>query len=110
MSVIFIPEVVDYLELLVPILYEKGYFGLRETAKRYVDDLVDDIKLNLPKKQYRPAPLYFDRFGDNMHYTVFKKNRRTSWYIFFDMYEENGEFFYLVRYIANNHTVTQYLP
>ena len=109
MNVIFLPEVVDYLEYLVPILYEKGYFGMRETAKKYIDSLVDDIEANLPTKLHRPALPYFDRYGKDLKYAVFKKNRRTSWYAFFETYEENESVFYLVRYIANNHTVAQYL-
>ena len=109
MSVIFLPTVVDYLACLVPILYEKEYFGFRETAKRYIDDLVDDIENNLPMKQHRPAPAYFDKYGDDMKYAVFKKNKRTSWYVFFETYEEERIIYYLVRYIANNHTVAQYM-
>ena len=46
-----------------------------------------------------------------MEYAVFKKSKRTSWYIFFNTYEDEqtGEDIYLVRYIGNNHTIAQYL-
>ena len=40
---------------------------------------------------------------------TFKKNKNTQWYAFFRIYEERGELIYQIRYIANNHTVAQYL-
>ena len=109
MNVLFLPEVFEYFESLVLILYEKGYFGLKETAQKYVIDLVTDIKTNLPTKQHRTAPLIFKQYGDNMDYAGFRKNKNTTWYVFFETYDVNGATFYLVRYIANNHTVAQYL-
>ncbi|MCL2041232.1 MAG: hypothetical protein FWG84_04220 [Bacteroidales bacterium] len=109
MNVIFLPEVQKYYGHLEQILYENGYFGFMESSKRYVKELVDDIKTNLPTKPHRPAPRYFDRYGQNMEYAVFKKSKRTQWYVFFRVYRENDEDFYQVRYIANNHTVAQYL-
>jgi len=109
MKVIAIPEVVRYIENLIPVLYEKGYFGFRETAKKYVDELYNDILTTLPERLHKPAPAYFDKYGKDMEYATFKKNKRTTWFVFFEIYEDNGEIFYLVRYIANNHTVAQYL-
>jgi len=37
MKVIVIPEVYDFLENLVIILYEKEYFGFEDAARKYVD-------------------------------------------------------------------------
>jgi hypothetical protein len=42
-------------------------------------------------------------------YAVFKESKNTHWYVFFRVYKKNGEDIYQVRYIANNHTVAQYL-
>jgi len=111
MKVFAIPEVHTYLEDLAQILYEKEYFSYKETARKYVIDLFDDIKKNLPTKLHKPAPLYFGKYGKDMEYAVFKKNKRTSWYAFFTIYEdeETGEDIFLVRYIGNNHTIAQYL-
>ena len=109
MKVIFLPKVQDYLDGLIPILYEKGYFGFEDTTINYVDGLIDDIKANLPIHLHKPAPKYFDQYGKNMYYAAFRKNRQTVWYVFFSKYNENGDTIYLVRYIANNHTVAQYL-
>ena len=109
MNVIVIPEVLEYIESLIPLLYEKGYFIFEETAQKYVDELYDDIQVTLPTRVHKPAPKYFDKYGKNMEYAGFKKNKHTIWYVFFTTYWENGEEFYLVRYIANNHTIAQYL-
>ena len=109
MRVEAIPKVYEYLESLVTTLYEEGYFGLKESVRKYVDELFDDIKTNLPTRQHKSAPKRFDKYGKGMKYASFRKNRRTTWYAFFKTYYYNGETIYLVRYIANNHTIVQYL-
>ena len=38
-TILYDPKVADYLNKLVDILYENGYFGFRESAKEYVIDL-----------------------------------------------------------------------
>ena len=65
MKVLAIPSVLEYIDSLVPILYEKGYFSFEDTARKYVDELSDDIFDNLPSKRYRPAPCYYDKYGNN---------------------------------------------
>ena len=109
MNVLFLPEVQEYYDELEHILYEKGYFSFPASSKKYVKDLIDDIRANLPTKRHKPAPNHFNKYGKNMKYASFKKNRHTTWYAFFKTYEKNGETFYLVRYIANNHVIAQYL-
>ncbi|MCL2131887.1 MAG: hypothetical protein FWH36_05485 [Lentimicrobiaceae bacterium] len=109
MNVIVLPEVFDYLDKLVIILYEKEYFGFMETSRNYVKELLEDIKANLPTKLQKTAPKHFDKYGKNMEYASFRKNKNTVWYVFFTTYLQNGKTIYLVRYIANNHTVAQYL-
>ena len=109
MTVEFLPEVVDFFEKLALILYEKGYFGDYEWSWKYVEELNDDIKINLPIRHHKPAPKYFDKYGKSMKYAAFKKNRRTTWYAFFKTYSKDGKTILLVRYIANNHTVAQHI-
>jgi hypothetical protein len=111
MNVIILPEVLQYLEDLVIILYDKGYFGFKESSRSYVIELFNDIKTTLPIRTHKPAPAYFNKYGNNMDYAVFRvrKSKHTQWYVFFTIYKEYGETIYLVRYIANNHTVAQYL-
>ena len=109
MDVIFTPKVLLYFEDLIITLYDSEYFGFLETSERYVDELIEDIKLNLPTLPSKPAPKYFDKYGKNMEYAVFRKNKNTTWYVFFRLYRKNGENFYQIRYIGNNHTIAQYL-
>lgn len=103
MRTIFLPEVLDYFNELTKSLYEKGYFGFEENALKYVDELIEDIETSLHLKLKKPAPLQFIKFGKNMYYCAFKKNRNTTWYVFFTIYQVNNERVYLVRYISNNH-------
>ena len=109
MKVLAIPEVTSYIESLVPILYEKGYFSFKETAQKYVKDLYDDIRTNLPRYVHKSAPPYFDKYGKGMYYAAFRKNRQTVWYAFFTKYLDNGETIYLIRYLNNNHLIAKYL-
>jgi len=109
MKIIALPEVRIYLQNLAHTLYEKEYFGFEETAKNYVIELFNDIKTNLSTKLHKSAPEYFDKYGKNMEYAGFRKNKNTTWYVFFTTYIENGEEIYLIRYINNNHAIAQYL-
>ena len=109
MNVIALPEVQQYLKSLKKILFEQEYFGFADAANKYVDELFDDIQMTLPTKLHKPAPVYFNRYGKEMEYASFRKNRHTTLYVFFETYEKHEEVFYLVRYIANNHTIAQYL-
>ena len=109
MQVILLPEVLEYFDNLVVILYKKNYFGFEESARKYILELYDDIIITLPVRVHKPAPEYFDKYGKRMKYAAFKKNRSTTWYVFFTTYNENEEIVYLVRYVANNHTIAQYL-
>ena len=109
MKVVAIAEVRIYLQNLAVILYEKEYFGFEDSARKYVIELFEDIKTNLPMLPSKPAPKHFEKYGKNIEYAVFRKNKHTHWYVFFRVYKMNGEDIYQVRYIANNHTVAQYL-
>jgi len=109
MKVLFLPEVEDYLYELTEILYQKEYFGFKESAIEYVTDLKNDIERNLSYKSKHRAPPFFDRYGKKMLYSTFQKNKQTQWYVFFNIYEDKRELIYLVKYISNNHVIAQYL-
>jgi len=109
MKIIAITKVQQYLEGIKKILFEEEYFGFEESAIKYVNDLFDEISNTLHICTHKPAPKYFDKYGKDMEYAVFRKNKRTSWYVFFRVYKINDEEIYQIRYIANNHTVAQYL-
>ncbi len=109
MRVLFLPEVSQQFVELAEILYEKGYLSFLDTALEYSESLFRDIKTSLPQKVHRKAPAWFDRFGKEMFYASFHKNKHTTWYVFFNVYEVGGETVYLVRYMSNNHVVAQHL-
>jgi hypothetical protein len=112
MNVYATDAVVEYFKELVDILYEKGYFSYTYASEIYATELFDDIITNLSKKRHKPAPPYYDRYGKGIRQLTdasFTKNKRTTWYAFFNKYEENGETIYLVRYIGNNHTEAHHL-
>ncbi len=108
MKIVFLPEVLNDFNDLITILYKKEYFGFEESAIAYVDDLIDDIKYSLPSKLSKKAPSIFERYGKDMQYAIFKKNRNTQWYVFYNIYKQNNELIYLVRYISNNHVLAQH--
>ena len=107
MKVIVLPEVRQYLSELMWILYDSDYFGFFESAENYVETLFEDIKTSLPNRQKRPATPYFQRYGKNLFYSVFRKSKHTQWYVFFNIYEERDEKIYLVRHITNNHVAAK---
>lgn len=109
MRVLFLPEIENYLFDLAENLYQLEYFGFRENAVQYVTDLIQDITLHLHHKQKRVAPHYFTRHGQGLSYAVFKKNKNTQWYVFFNTYNRDGETIYLIRFVGNNHSLAQYL-
>jgi hypothetical protein len=71
-------------------LYENGYFGFLESSEKYMEELVNDIITTLPNRQKRIAPPHFKKYGEKFFFSVFKKNRTTQWYAFFNLYEEKG--------------------
>ena len=47
-TVLYAPQVSEYLNNLIDILYENNYFIYRESAKEYVIDLRNKIEFSLP--------------------------------------------------------------
>lgn len=109
MKIVFLPEALAYFNELSTILYKKNYFGFEDKALKYVDDLLENIKNTLHSRVKKPAPPYFDKFGKNMLYSIFRKNKTTEWYVFFNVYQKDEEITLVIRYISNNHEIAQYL-
>ncbi len=109
MTITFLPEVRLYIAELSHILYYNNYFGSNDSAKKYVRELWADILADMPNLPKKTAPPSFNRFGMNMNYVSFRKNKHTCWYVFFDEYEVNGEIVFQIRHITNNHVIAQYL-
>ena len=83
-------EVIDKLDNLTRVLYEKEYFGFDDSCEEYVNKIYDFI-YTIPKLRHRKTKnkrygLYF------VKYEV--KNKRTEYYVTFD---KKGE-----RYIVKN--------
>ena len=102
--IVFLPEFIDYLDELSFILYESGYFGFEDSAKKYTDNIFDFCQQHVGVLTGKNAPDYFSRYGINMKYISYRSNKQTSWYIFYQQYEDK----YLVRYITNNHVAAQF--
>lgn len=103
MTVLYDSLVIDYLENLTSILYQKGYFGFPEGAKTYISKLTHEIESSIHLKLKKPSPPRFSRFGT--HYVIYRPNKRTTWYVFFN-FKGNR---YLIRYITNNHVSAQHI-
>lgn len=100
----YTPEVEQYLNNLIDILFNKEYFGFIENAIEYVVNIINDIEINIHNKKHQTTPQELIKFGK--YYIAYKANNKTSWYIFFDKKDNR----YLIKYITNNHVAeTQFL-
>lgn len=96
--------VLDQLSESVQALVEKNYFSDEDYAVSYLTDIVRFFQLNIDHLVVRPAPAYFKRFcvmTNELKYVSYRKNRRTTWYAFF---EEYGDYVSVV-YLNNNHVI-----
>ena len=91
------------LELFV-ILYEKGYFSFKDTAKSYIDKLMDYGERYIGIIPVKNANIYFNRYGIDLKYITYRANKNTTWYI---LYQQRDDIF-LIRHITNNHVAAQY--
>lgn len=96
-EIIFPPNVIDFLDGLVRILYKKEYFGFIETAEEYVSKIYDFVQDNITFSTHKVTPKKLKYLGSN--YIFYKSNNRTTWYIFFEKRNQN----YLITGIINNH-------
>lgn len=101
----FHPLVADYLDELGKSLFDAGCFGFRENAITYVTEMVRYVSRHIGQLPAMIAPPYFARYGDNLKYILYRPNRTTTWYIFF---QQQGNH-YLIRHITNNHREGQFL-
>ncbi len=74
MEVIYHKHVAEYLNELVEVLYDKEYFGFKESAYDYVDWIFEQIESSINRKVKKPAPKYFDRYGHELSYVIYKRN------------------------------------
>jgi hypothetical protein len=93
------PNVIEYLDELIQVLYQNNYFGFRESAEKYVSAIYSNIPNLILHQTHKNSPKKLKNYGE--FYISFQSNNRTTWYIFFSKNENR----YLVKYITNNHVV-----
>jgi hypothetical protein len=98
-------DVLLFLDELIDILIENGYFSFYEYAANYIEDMVNYVKNNIFIKPHITAPDHFSKYGKDLFYITYNSNKRTTWYIFF---QKTGSF-YFIRYITNNHISGHFL-
>lgn len=96
-KVVFTPQVIDFLDNLVQILYKDEYFGFIESAEDYVSKIYDTIPDIIKLDIYKTTPQKLKYLGSN--YIFYKSNNRTTWFVFFEKQNNN----YLITSILNNH-------
>lgn len=98
-KVIFIQQnVTYYLENLILLLFEQGYFSFEASAQKYVSNLYDFIENDLTSFPLKKTPHKLSHCGT--FYAYYHANPQTTWYVFFEKNENR----YLITYITNNHT------
>ena len=96
--------VLDQLSESVRVLVEKNYFSDEDYAVSYLIDIVRFFQLNIDHLVVRSAPTYFKRFcvmTSDLKYVAYRKNRHTTWYAFFEEYDD----IISVVYLNNNHVI-----
>ena len=91
---------------LIDILYQKEYFGFLDEAKKYVSEIEQYFKTEIPKLHRlglsKKAMPYFKKYGDNLHFASCKRPKtRTTWYAFYEVFDTR---YFKVTHITNNHT------
>ena len=96
--------VLDQLEESVQTLVEKNYFSDEDYAVSYLIDIVRFFQLNIDHMVVKPAPAYFKRYcvmTSDLKYVSYRKSRHTTWYAFFEEYDD----FISIVYLNNNHVI-----
>jgi chlorite dismutase len=94
-KVIIHQTVIDKLNALVEILFDKDYFYIKENAKEYVYTIYT-FMYDLPTKHHRLAR----NSKNGKYFCTYKPNKNTTWYITFDVEDD----VYLVNNLTNNHS------
>lgn len=89
------PTLAYQLNDLIDVLFLEEYFGFKQSAIEYVND-IENFIYTIPNIKHKICKS--KKYGT--YYCKYKRNHQTTWYIIFD--KEND--FYLIKYITNNHT------
>ncbi|UPZ17465.1 hypothetical protein [Flavobacterium humidisoli] len=97
-KIIFKETVLEYFDDLLLILFEDEYFGFPDSARNYVNKIVDFIFSSISSFPHKKTPVTLQYLGSD--YIFYKTNSRTTWYIFFEISNQN----YLITGIINNYS------
>ena len=101
MKVVYTEYSRKYLSDLVDILYDENYFSFESAAVEYVNSLTIEMETTIHIKPKHKATHHFSRYGKDLWYVAYPKNKRTTWYFFFTYHPDND--IYFIKYITNNH-------
>lgn len=96
-KVIFSAKLNEQLEALVFILFKEDYFSFINNAIEYVNKIYDFVYNDILTFPHKKTPKQLKHLGSN--YIFYKSNSRTTWYIFFEKFNNN----YLITGVLNNH-------
>ena len=97
-------SVLDYLDNLVTVLYEKNYFRFVDSAESYVNEIFDFIQTIPTQISYDITNKNSKHYNKNLKYCRYKANRNTTWFVYFEKRENR----YIVKHIENSHTLANY--
>jgi len=91
---------------LVDILYQKEYFGFLDDVKKYVSEIEQYFKTEIPNLHRlglnKEVTSYFEKYRESLFVATYRrKKNRTTWYAFYEVFDER---YFKVVHIANNHT------
>jgi hypothetical protein len=95
-SILFSGEVIDFLDELLHVLYEKNYFSFKSSASAYVLKIYDFIEANISTFPHKKTPKTLKHLGSQ--YIFYKPNHYTTWFVFF---ERQGKTFRITAIINN---------
>lgn len=79
-SIFFSKSVIDFLDELLYLLYEKNYFGYKSSASEYVLKIYDFIETSITVFPHKKTPETLNHLGTQ--YIFYKPNQNTTWFIF----------------------------
>ncbi len=96
--IIYKADVELYLNDLTFTLFKKDYFSYFENSVIYKDKIIEFIEQDIQNFPAKKTPKELKNFGSN--YIFYKSNQRTTWYIFFEQFDNN----YLITNIINSNS------
>lgn len=104
-EIVYSSGALQYLDDLILLLLRKEYFSFKDTAINYVRDIKDFIQKNIAIVPSKKAPARFNKISTNVKYISYKRNKHTTWFIFFTQKDNR----YFIEHITNNHVSAQYI-